>query len=66
MSEVVGAIKARQPAADTAVAFVQTPTNRAAFTASTTSQVVAGIDSVTLKVQELRDVVDNLIRRIEL
>jgi hypothetical protein len=43
MSEVVGAIKARQPAADTAVAFVQTPTNRAAFTASTTSQVVAGV-----------------------
>lgn len=31
-----------------------------------TSQIVAGIDSVTLKVQELRDVVDSLIRRIEL
>lgn len=31
-----------------------------------TSQVVAGIDSVTLKVQELNDVVQNLIRRVEL
>lgn len=31
-----------------------------------TSQVVAGIDSVTLKIQELRDVVENMIRRIEL